>query len=106
MSEPTTPGKQAIVHHICPPRNRSVQPRPPEIDTERTLIARSSTGSVGPGERIGQRGGAGSISKPWRTERNGIPVRCGTGGHAERPGPERIAAGVNGTGKLVLAQFP
>jgi hypothetical protein len=39
--------------------NRNVQPRLPEIDTARTLIARSSTGSVGPGERIGQRGGAG-----------------------------------------------
>ena len=39
--------------------NRNVRPRLPEIDTGRTLIARSSTGSVGPGERIGQRGGAG-----------------------------------------------
>jgi hypothetical protein len=27
------------------------QPRLPEIDSGRTLIARSSTGSVGPGER-------------------------------------------------------
>jgi hypothetical protein len=59
--------------------NRSVQPRLPEIDTGRTLIARSSTGSVGPGERIGQRGGAGEHPQTLadRAQQNTCSVRHG-----------------------------
>jgi hypothetical protein len=87
--EPTTPGRQAIVRHARPPRNRSVQQRLPEIDTGRTLIARSSTGSVGPGGRIGSVQAPGEHQQPWRTERNRIPVwarrRSHAGARACRP---------------------
>jgi hypothetical protein len=72
-------GEQAIVRHARPPRKPKCSAELPEIDTGRTLIARSSTGSVGPGERIGQRGGAGEYQQTLagRAQQNTCSVRYG-----------------------------
>jgi hypothetical protein len=59
-------------------RNRSVQQRLPEIDTGRTLIARSNTASVGPGQRIGSVQASGSISNPG--EQSATEYLFGRGG--------------------------
>jgi len=46
-------GKWATVLHARPPRKPNCSAEAlPEIDTRRTLIARSGVGSVGSGERI------------------------------------------------------
>ncbi len=73
-------GEMATVLHARPLRKPNCSAEAlPEIDTRRTLIARSGIGSVGSGERIGQRGRrAGASADPAaRTQQNNCSGRCG-----------------------------
>ncbi len=91
--------------------NRNVQPRLPEIDTGRTLIARSSAGSVGPGERIGQRGGAGEHQQTLadRAQQNTCSVRygrlCRTTGTGAHSGGSRTFACAHTVMRMCCLRF-
>jgi hypothetical protein len=97
-SEPTTPGKQAIVRRLPNCGIRNVQQRLPEIDTGRTLIARSSTGSVGPGERIGQRGDAGEHQQTLADRAQQNTCSGAAEESRRRPGLPTISAATRASG--------
>jgi hypothetical protein len=102
-ASPQRPGKWAIALHAAHRGNRSVQQRLPEIDTGRTLIARSSAGSVGSGRTHRAAWTAGSIGKPWRMECNRIAVRARNQPRLSRPNvraERRLRARLSLAGRL------